>query len=185
MTRAGPRLVLPVGPRDHILGAATAPLTLLEYGDYECPFCRTAHSVVRNVRERMGPRLRFVYRHFPLVNVHPRAEPAAEAAEWAVAERRFWDMHDRLFEYQDALGDEELVTHAAALGLGVPRFVREFTRGMHAARVHEDFVSGVRSGVNGTPTFFLNGVRHDGGYDAPSLIAAMEEALESRRTGTA
>ena len=134
---------------------------------------------MEELRRRLGDELRFVYRHFPLTNVNPRAETAAEAAEAAGAQGRFWPMHDRLFEYQDALGDEDLVAHAVALGLDVERFVRELAGGMYAARVREDFISGVRSGVNGTPTFYVNGVRHDGGVDVGSLLAAVLEAREA------
>jgi protein-disulfide isomerase len=174
-----PRLVLPVGERDHIRGPADAPVTLLEYGDFECPFCQAAHPVVEEVRRRLRDQLRFVYRHFPLANVHPHAEAAAEAAEAAGAHGRFWPMHDRLFEAQGALTDEDLVAHAVALELDVERFIRELASGMYAARIREDFMSGVRSGVNGTPTFYVNGVRHDGGVDLGSLLAALLEAREA------
>jgi protein-disulfide isomerase len=156
-----------------------APLTLLEYGDYECPYCGAAYPIVEEVRERLGPRLRFVYRHFPLTNVHPHAEPAAEAAEVAGAQEHFWDMHDRLFQNQDTLESEDLVAHADALGLDVERFVDELANGVQAPRVRQDFLSGVRSGVNGTPTFYINDVRHDGSYDLASLLGALELALRA------
>ena len=171
------RLTLAVGKRDHIRGPIDAPLTLVEYGDFQCPHCGAAYPVIEEIRARLGPRLRFVYRHFPLTNVHPRAEPAAEAAEAAGAQGHFWDMHDRLFVHQDALEDEDLVSHADALGLDVQRFVDELAEGAHAPRVRQDFLSGVRSGVNGTPCFYVNGVRHDGGYDMASLLGALEAAL--------
>ena len=174
-----PRLVLPVGERDHIRGPADAPVTLLEYGDFECPFCQAAHPAVEEVRRRVGDQLRFVYRHFPLANVHPHAEAAAKAAEAASAQGRFWPMHDRLFEAQGALTGEDLVAHAVALGLDVERFVRELASGIYAARIREDFMSGVRSGVNGTPTFYVNGVRYDGSIDLGSLLAAVVEAREA------
>ncbi len=174
------RLVLPVTPeRDHIRGPVTAPITLLEYGDYECPYCGAAHPIVQEVRRRMGKRLCFVYRHFPLTNVHPHAELAAEAAEAAGAQGRFWEMHDRLFEHQDALSDEDLVAHADALGLDVERFARELADGARAPKVRQDFVSGVRSGVNGTPCFYINGVRDDGQYDLASLLGAIEAVLRA------
>jgi len=171
------RLTLAVGKRDRIRGPIDAPLTLVEYGDFQCPHCGAAYPVIEEIRARLGPRLRFVYRHFPLTNVHPRAEPAAEAAEAAGAQGHFWDMHDRLFVHQDALEDEDLVSHADALGLDVQRFVDELAEGAHAPRVRQDFLSGVRSGVNGTPCFYVNGVRHDGGYDMASLLGALEAAL--------
>lgn len=179
-----PHLVLPVDPaRDHIRGPETAPSTLVEYGDYECPYCGAAHPIVEEVRERMGDRLRFVFRHFPLTNIHPHAARAAESAEAAGAQGRFWEMHDRLFEYQDALEDADLLAHAAAVGLDLVRFARELDAGVHAPRVREDFMSGVRSGVNGTPTFFVNGIRHDGAYDAESLVRAIQRASRVGRAG--
>ena len=179
MSTHGPRLTVPVSKRDHIRGPMDAPLTLLEYGDYECPYCGAAYPIVEEVRERLGPRLRFVYRHFPLTNVHPHAEPAAEAAEVAGAQEHFWDMHDRLFQNQDTLESEDLVAHADALGLDVERFVDELANGVQAPRVRQDFLSGVRSGVNGTPTFYINDVRHDGSYDLASLLGALELALRA------
>ena len=122
----------------------------------------------------MGSRLAFVYRHFPLSTVHPRAQSAAEAAEAAGAQGRFWDMHDMLFERQDALEDEDLLTYADEIGLNLQRFASDLMNGTHAPRVREDFMSGVRSGVNGTPTFFINGLRYNGSADARALLAAIE-----------
>jgi protein-disulfide isomerase len=174
MSTSVPRLVLPVSKRDHIRGPVDAPLTLLEFGDFECPHCGAAHPIVEAVRRRMGRRLRFVFRHFPLANIHPHAEAAAEAAEAAGAQGKFWEMHDRLFEHQEALADEDLLAHAVALGLDLERFEAELADGTHAPRVRQDFITGVRSGVNGTPTFYINDVRHDGSYDAASLLAALE-----------
>jgi protein-disulfide isomerase len=179
MSTHTPHLTVPVSERDHIRGSVTAPLTLLEYGDFECPYCGAAHPILEEVRALLGPRSRFVYRHFPLTNVHPHAESAAEAAEAAGAQGRFWEMHDRLFEHQDALEDEDLVGHADALGLDVERFVEELADGVHAPRVRQDFLSGVRSGVNGTPSFYINGVRYNGQYDLASLLAALEAALRA------
>ncbi len=176
MKALAPRLMLPVSRRDHALGPATAPVTLVEYGDFECPHCGAAHPVVREVRRRLGEELRFVYRHFPLASVHPNAEPAAEAAEAAGAKDKFWEMHDLLFEHQDMLDAESLLSYAGILGLDMHRFVLELSQGIHMPRVREDFLSGVRSGVNGTPTFFINEVRHDGGFDVVSLIKAIELA---------
>jgi protein-disulfide isomerase len=169
-------LAVSVSDRDHIQGPETAPVTLVEYGDLECPYCGAAHPVVKAIQQRLGDQMRFVFRHFPLTNVHPHAEHAAEAAEAAGAQGQFWEMHDILFEHQDALDDRDLVAYADALDLDVQRFVDETTRHVYALRVREDFVGGVMSGVNGTPTFFINGVRHDGGYDLASLLAAVEDA---------
>jgi protein-disulfide isomerase len=147
-------------------------VTLLEYGDYECPYCGAAHPVVEAVRARMRSRLRFAYRHFPLTHVHAHAQRAAEAAEAAGAQGRFWEMHNLLFANQDALDDESLLVYSAQLDLDVARVARELAAGIHAPRVREDFMSGARSGVNGTPTFFFNGVRYDGPRDVESMIAA-------------
>jgi protein-disulfide isomerase len=177
------RLLLPVAERDHVRGPRNAPVTLVEYGDYECPYCGIAHPTVLALRKELGDGLCFVYRHFPLTSAHPHAQHAAEAAEAAGAQGRFWEMHDVLFENQHALGDRDLVEYAGAVGLDVPRFVREMTGHAHAARVREDFMSGARSGVNGTPTFFVNGLRHDGPHDFPSLHSAILEAAKSPRTG--
>jgi protein-disulfide isomerase len=167
------RLVLPIGGRDHVLGPPDAPVTLVEYGDYQCPHCGAAHPVVKTVLRHLGRNVRFAFRHFPLAEIHPNALPAAEAAEAAGAQSKFWEMHDLLFENQDALEHRDLVRYAEALDLDLPRFVAELAEHTWEPRVREDFMTGVRSGVNGTPTFFVNGVRHDGPWDAGSLIEAL------------
>jgi protein-disulfide isomerase len=173
-------LTMPVAEdRDHIQGSADAAVTLLEYGDYECPYCGAAYPIVKEVQSRMGDRLRFVFRNFPITTSHPHAEQAAEAAEGAAAQGRFWQMHDLLYENQRRLDDPALRSYAATLGLDVERFDRELTEHVHAARVREDFMSGVRSGVNGTPGFYINGVRHDDSYDVETLLAALERAAVS------
>jgi protein-disulfide isomerase len=167
-------LATPVGPeRDHIQGPADAPVTLVEYGDYECPYCGGAYPIIKEVQARMGDRLRFVFRNFPITTSHPHAEQAAEAAEAAGAQGRFWEMHDLLFENQKRLRDEDLRAYAERIGLDLERFDKELSEHVHAPRVREDFMSGVRSGVNGTPTFFINDVRHDDGYDVDTLLAAL------------
>jgi protein-disulfide isomerase len=163
--------------RDHIQGPRNAPVTLVEYGDYECPYCGEAHPIVQQVIAQFGDQLRFVFRNFPLTQLHPHAEHAAEAAESADAEGRFWNMHDMLYERQDALEDEDLVGYAAELGLDADRVRAELAAHAHVSRIREDFMSGVRSGVNGTPTFFINGRRHDGGYDLPTLSEAITIAM--------
>ena len=165
--------------RDHIQGPADAPVTLVEYGDYQCPYCGAAHRSVQEVQARMGNRLRFVFRNFPISTSHPRAEQAAEAAEAAAAQGRFWPMHDLIFENQKRLSDRDLGDYAEQVGLDLERFDAELAEHVHAARVHEDFMSGVRSGVNGTPTFFVNGARHDDSYDVETLLAALELAAAS------
>jgi len=172
-----PRLTVPVSERDHVLGPATAPVTLVEYGDFECPFCGAAHRSVEQVLGVMGNDVRFAFRHFPLSQIHPHAYQAAEAAEAAGAQGRFWEMHDLLFEHQDRLGLRDLIGYAGALDLDLERFVADLRGHANAGRLREDFLSGVRSGVNGTPTFFVNGIRHDGGYDPEALLDALRGAL--------
>jgi protein-disulfide isomerase len=172
-----PALTVPIGDGDHVRGPRTTRVTLLEYGDYECPFCSAAHKVVHEVRAMLGDELRFAYRHFPLAQIHPHAFVAAEAAEAAGAQGKFWGMHDLLFRHQDRLGAEDLLEYARRLDLELPRFTRELASHTHAPTVRAHFSSGVRSGVNGTPTFFINGYRHNGGYDLPSLVEALRSEL--------
>jgi protein-disulfide isomerase len=170
-------LTLPVSDdRDHIQGPADAAVTLVEYGDYECPYCGAAYPIVKEVQARLGDTLRFVFRNFPITTSHPHAEHAAEAAEAAAAQGRFWELHDLLYENQRRLGDADLHGYAETLGLDVEQFDRELSEHVHAPRVREDFMSGVRSGVNGTPTFFVNGTRHDDSYELETLLAAVTHA---------
>jgi len=177
MVMSGAGLSPPVDERrDHILGPRNAPVTLVEYGDYECPYCGAAHLIVNQVLRSVGDNVRFVFRHFPLSQIHPHAQKAAEAAEAAGAQGKFWPMHHLLYENQRALDIPSLLAYADALDLDVDRFAQELASDVHAARVREDFMSGVRSGVNGTPTFFINGRRHDGGYDPQTLLAAIAAA---------
>jgi protein-disulfide isomerase len=181
MTVWQPVLKVPVSPeRDHIRGPLDAPVTLLEYGDYECPFCGMAHPIVAAVRQQMGEQLRFVFRHFPLTTVHPYAELAAEAAEAAGAQKKFWPMHDTLYENQERLEPPALAAYAEALGLDLDLFTDDLQTHAHAPKVREDFMSGVRSGVNGTPTFFINGVRHDASWDFANLLRAVQSAASAR-----
>jgi protein-disulfide isomerase len=170
-------LTVPVSEeRDHIQGPANAAVTLVEYGDYECPYCGAAYPIIKTVQARMDQQLRFVYRNFPMTTTHPHAEQAAEAAEAAGVQGRFWEMHDVLFENQKRLREPDLLSYAEALALDMKRFETELAEHVHAPRVREDFIGGVRSGVNGTPTFYVNGVRYDGSYQAQPLLAALEEA---------
>jgi protein-disulfide isomerase len=171
------QLTPPVGPGDHILGDSGASITLLEYGDYECPYCGRAHPVVKEVLGQMSAEVRFVFRHFPLAEMHPHALAAAEAAEAAGAQGKFWEMHDMLYENQDALEPADLVGYAEALGLDTARFVRELAAHTHLGKVEAGFRTGVKSGVHGTPTFFIDGVRHDAGWDAPTLLSALRAAI--------
>ncbi len=160
--------------RDHIDGPADAAVTLLEYGDYECPYCGAAYPIVKEVQQRLGEKLRFVFRNFPITTSHPHAEQAAETAEAAAVQDKFWEMHDVLYENQRRLDDPALHGYAEQVGLDVERFDKELAEHAHAGRVREDFMSGVRSGVNGTPSFYINGVRHDDSYDVDTLLAALK-----------
>ena len=172
-------LTPPVGERDHIAGPANAPVTLVEYGDFECPSCRKAYAMVKDLQRRLGDKLRFVFRNFPLTKIHPHAAHAAEAAEAAAAQGAFWQMHDRLFERQFALDDDNLIEYAGELGLDADRLRAELEGGTYRARVKDDAFSGLKSGVNGTPTFFIDGERYDGEHGTEPLFAALQAALRS------
>jgi NhaA family Na+:H+ antiporter len=162
---------------DRVRGAADAPVTLVEYGDFQCPYCGEAYPVVKQLQERFDDRLRFVFRHMPLADLHPRAPAAARAAEAAGAQGRFWEMHDRLFEHQLELTDRDLRVHAHAIGLDVERFERDLADATVGARVEADFRSGARSGVPSTPRFFVNGVIHLGSATEADLGEAIDAEL--------
>ena len=175
-----PPLAAPVPDAEHVDGPADAPRLLLVYGDYECPYTRAAHLAVRALQRRPdAPGFRYAFRHFPLREIHPHAQGAAEAAEAAHAQGRFWAMHDHLFAHQRALDDADLRAHAAALGLDVARFDRELDACMHAARVQRDVARGLAAGVHGTPTLFVDGARWRGGHDAPALAAALAPSADA------
>jgi len=161
---------------DHIRGADDAPVTLVEYGDYQCPYCGQAEVVIRQLLDSFGDELRYVWRHLPLEDVHPNAQRAAEAAEAASAQGRFWAMHDTLLTHQDELSPRDLRRHAASVGLDVDRFAEDLRTREHAERVADDVRSADASGVTGTPTFFVNGQRHQGAYDVPTLTQAVRAA---------
>ena len=169
------KLTLPIAGRDHLQGPIDAPVALVEYGDYECPFCGEAYPILKAVKQRLGDRLCFAFRNFPLTNMHPFAEHAAEAAEAAAVQGKFWEMHDVLFENQDALEDRALIEYAETLGLDANRLSNEVQTGVHRARVREDFRTGARSGVNGTPTLFINGERYDDELSLEALVAILSE----------
>ena len=172
-------LTPPVDPsRDHVQGRPDAPVTLVEYGDYECPFCGRAYPVVKRLQREYGDRLRFVWRHFPRPE-HPHGVIAAEAAEAAGAQGKYWEMHDALFAHQDALGRADLERYAADLGLDVERFKRDLDSHTLHQRVGEDLEHAVHSGAHGTPTFFVNGRRHLGRDDYDDLRATIDAALEA------
>lgn len=159
----------PMTEADHVRGRRDAPIVLVEYGDFECPYCGAAHPQLEIVRQVMGDALCLVFRHFPLSQAHPHAERAAEFAEAAATIGRFWEMHDLLFEHQRALDDFSLARYAAALGCDAA-LIESAMRGAFASKVRADFTSGVRSGVNGTPCLFVNGRRVEGAWDAESLL---------------
>jgi protein-disulfide isomerase len=143
----------------------------MKYGNYQCSHCATAYKIVKAIQTRLDGQLRFVFRHFPCPSIHPYAQHAAEAAEAAAAQGKFWEMHEYLLEHQQELDDGDLVKHALTLNLDVNQFLHDITGDVHVDRVREDFESGVHSGVSSTPTFFINGVRHDGAWDKSTLIA--------------
>ena len=174
MSRGHNELTTPVSSNDHVEGPADAPLTLVEYGDYECPYCGMAYPIVKRVQARLGKQLRFVFRNFPLAEAHPHATAAAELAEASALQGKFWEMHDTLYEHQRALAPADLERHARKVGLDLDALEAALRGGAPHQRVKADFMSGVRSGVNGTPTFFINGRRFDGDWrDEENLLAAM------------
>lgn len=162
-----------VGPDDHRRGSADADLELVMYGDFECPYCAASQRVLGRVERRLEGRLTFVFRHFPLESVHPHAPRAAEAAEAAAAQGRFWEMHDALYGAGGRLEDADLLRHAGAVGLDVERVRAELDAGTYVDRVARDRASGEASGVTGTPAFFANGRRVEGSFDAGSLVGAL------------
>ena len=167
------KLKVPVGPDDHAQGPAGAPVTLVEYGDYECPHCGHAYPIVKALQKSFGKQLRFAFRNFPLQEIHPYAEAAAETAEFAATHAKFWEMHDLIFENQNSLSEEVLGELAQRLTLDKQALREVLESGTFAERVRRDFSGGVRSGVNGTPTFFINGQRHDGDFELETLRHAI------------
>ena len=174
-------LKVPITSEDHTQGSPEAEVTLVEYGDYECPHCGRAYPIVQRVQAHFGERLLFVFRNFPLTEMHPHAEAAAEAAEYAGAHGKFWEMHDRLFENQERLSDQLFLGLARELELSATPLTQALETGEFEPRVRSDFAGGIRSGVNGTPTFFIDGRRHDGSFDYESLVAAIDAALNAEK----
>ncbi len=173
--RATQKLIYPITEQDHTMGLPSAPVTLLEYGDYECPRCHNAYFTVKELQKWLGNYLRFCFRHFPLTHVHPYAQGAAQAAETAAAQGWFWEMHEYLYEHQQLLDKNYHARYAARLGLDMQTFNHQMDDGAHIVRVHSDIQSGVASGVTETPTFFINGVRYTGGWDFDDLLSVIEE----------
>jgi len=170
------RLVVPVSERDHRQGPDSAAVTLVQYGDYECPYTRRSTWVVQAIQQQLGEQLRFVYRNFPLTEIHPHALQAALTAEAAAVEGKFWEMHDYIFHHQHTLEDSNLEQFAGAVGLDMQQFTRDKAEQRSLARIEEDVESGERSGVQGTPTFFINGVMYRGSWEHDALLAALQAA---------
>ncbi len=173
-------LAIPINKDDHVLGPDDAPVSMVEYGDFECPHCGAMHPVLKNVLQRMATRLRFAYRHMPLTQVHPNAELAAEASEAAGAQGKFWQMHDAIFEHQSQLSAVLIPVLAERLGLDMKRVVEDLGARRYRDKVRADFMGAVRSGAAGTPTFFINGERYEGVYDEDALVAALDVAARTR-----
>jgi len=167
-------LKIPITGNDHIQGDENAPIILVEYGDYECPHCGHAYPIVQHVQKHFGKQLGFVFRNFPLNEIHPNAESAAETAEFAATQGRFWEMHDAIFENQRSLDPQLLLALAIKLDLSESDLEAALSNGTFRQKVKSDFIGGARSGVNGTPTFFINGHRHDGPFEFEDLVAAID-----------
>ncbi len=174
MTRQIP-LAVPVSERDHSQGPATAAVTLVQYGDYECPYTRRSTTVVRAIQQQLGDQLRFVFRNFPLTEIHPHALHAALAAEAAATQGKFWEMHDYIF-HQHTLEDADLAHFAEAVGLDMQQYAGAMAEQRSLGRIEEDVEGGLRSGVQGTPTFFINGVLYRGSWEHDALLAALQAA---------
>lgn len=170
-------LSIPVSSRDHARGKPRAPVTLVEYGDYECPYCGEAYPIIRAVQRRLGDDLRFVFRNFPISELHPHAFRAAQFAEAAASSGRFWEAHDLLYEHQSALSADELLAYGQSLGLDGTVVAAGFD-GCFDPKIRADFLGGIRSGVNGTPSLFINGPRYDGPRDVESLVTALRTAAQ-------
>jgi protein-disulfide isomerase len=170
-------LIQPVSDADHIEGSADAAVTLVEYGDYECPYCGAAYPVIKQIQRKMGKQLRFVFRNFPLTNMHPFAEISAEAAEAAGTQGKFWQMHDALYENQEALSQEMIFALATKIGLDMKIFTKDMESRKFKDKVRKDFMGGVKSSVNGTPTLFINEERFDQNFDGELLLEALKSAV--------
>jgi protein-disulfide isomerase len=173
------KLSQPIHDRDHIQGSPSA-IVLVKYGNYQCPHSAEAHGIIPQLQHRLGDSLCFVFRHFPISSVHPQSQRAAEAAEVAGEQGKFWEMHQALFDHQRTLDDGSLVEYALNLGLDMPRFLWNFSERVYTSRVRTDFYSGMESGVTGTPTFFINGVRLRDSWNLDLLLVELEKARDSK-----
>jgi len=165
---------------DHIQGPINAPIRIVEYGDYECPYTGEAYPIVQEIRRRLGNSICFVFRNFPLNEIHPHAQHAAEAAEAAGAQDKFWQMYDYLFEHQNELDDRHLLVYGQRIGLDIERFKKEISEHIYEPIIMESLKNGIKSGVQGTPTFFLNGVRYEGSWDLETLLKTIESSIKKR-----
>ena len=173
------KLRVPISARDHVAGSREAVVTLVEYGDYQCPHCAAAQPNVRRAQAQFGERLALVYRHFPMTEIHSHALVAAQTAEFAGEHGLFWEMHEAIFQNQRRLSQTMLFALASTFGLSQVQLRDAINRNRYLDRINEDFIGGIRSGVNGTPTFFINGERYNGAYLAPDLIAAINAAMHA------
>ena len=164
-----------VSSSDHFQGNDDAPIVLVEYGDYQCPHCGRANPIIKRIQEKLGDKLKFVFRNFPLAEIHNHAVNAAIGAEAAAAQDKFWEMHDVIFENQQHLDDVSLIKHAAHIGLNIEQFETDFEKPEYQETVEADFESGVRSGVNGTPSFFVNGEKYNGDWEETAFLAYLEQ----------
>ena len=171
-------LAVPVSNSDHILGKPDAKIVLVEYGDYQCPYCGKAYPVVKQIAQQFADQVCVVFRNYPLAQSHPQALPAAVTAEFAAQHGKFWEAHDALYENQNALRDRDLEAYGRRLGLDA-QTIEAALNGANDARIQDDFSGGVRSGVNGTPTLFVNGLRYDGPRDLESLAALVQDLSPS------
>ncbi len=168
-------LKVAVSQTDHIQGDENAPITLVEYGDYECPYCGAAYPIVKRIQKHFKKDLRFVFRNFPLIESHPNAGIAAMTAEFAATKNKFWEMHDLLYENQEFLDMPNLVKYAESLDLSAADLQMAIEKEIFADKIKNDFMGGVRSGVNGTPTFFINGIRYNGSFEYENLLTALNK----------
>lgn len=170
-------LKIAVNSKDHIQGNAAAQIELVEYGDYQCPHCGHAYPIIKAIQEKLGDNVKFIFRNFPLQEMHPNAVNAAVATEAASMQGKFWEMHDIIFENQHHLGDNHIKAYAEKIGLDVPKFENDFTEEALLQKVEEDFESGIRSGVNGTPCFFINGIKYQGSWEEDELLDVLDNML--------
>jgi len=181
MSEGTKKLTVPIKmDNDHIQGPVNAPISLVEYGDFECPYTGHAYPIVKQIKRKFGETLCFVFRNFPLAEIHPHAQQAAEAAEAAASQDKFWDMHDYLFEHQNALDDSHLLEYARIVRLDIKKFEAEILKHVYAPGIKDSLINGVKSGVEGTPTFFLNGIRYEGSWDLETLLKILRSIIKKR-----